>query len=68
MNIKNMEDINSAIYYFYQASDPKKEKIAKMRSESLEWAEETFATLKGLNIDDFRKLYRVEEWTPVSKG
>jgi hypothetical protein len=66
MNIKNMEDTITT-YYFYQASDPTKEKIAKLRSESLEWAEQSFATLKGLSIDDFRKLYRVEEWAAVSK-
>jgi hypothetical protein len=55
-------------YYFYQASDPTKEKIAKLKGQSLEWAVESFATLKGLSINDFRKLYRVEEWAPVSEG
>jgi hypothetical protein len=52
-------------YYFYIAKDPLKEKIAKGRADSLEEATKMFAILKGLDIDEFRKLYTVAIWTPA---
>lgn len=52
-------------YYFYITKDPLKEKIAKAKARSLEEATKTFAILKGLDIDEFRKLYTVASWNPA---
>lgn len=52
-------------YYFYGISDPLKEKIAKGRANSVEEATKMFAVLKGLDINEFRKIYIVAIWNPA---
>lgn len=52
-------------YYFYGTNDPLKEKIAKSRANSIEEAVQFFAILKGLDINEFRKLYTVAVWNPA---
>jgi hypothetical protein len=52
-------------YYFYVISDPLKEKIAKGRANSIDEAMKMFAILKGLDINEFRKIYAVGIWNPA---
>jgi hypothetical protein len=49
-------------YYFYIKKDPLKEKIAKTKADSEAEALKIFATLKGLEENEFRKLYAIAKW------
>jgi hypothetical protein len=40
--------------------DSSKEKIAKINAGSLEEAEALFAEVKGLKLNEFKKIYNVE--------
>ena len=51
-------------FFFYNLNDLAKEKIAKTKAFSLEEAEMTFSIVKGLQIDEFRKIYKVEKYNP----
>lgn len=51
-------------FYFYRLNDLGKEKIAKTKTVSLEEAERTFSIIKGLPIDEFKKIYVVERYNP----
>jgi len=51
-------------FFFYNLNDLDKEKIAKTKAFSLEEAEMTFSIVKGLQIDEFRKIYKVEKHNP----
>ena len=48
-------------YRFYSKSDPSKETIMSWPSSSFEQAVERFAQIKNLPIEDFTKLFDVEE-------
>jgi hypothetical protein len=49
-------------YYFYITKDPLREKVAKTKADSEAEALRIFATLKGLDENEFRKLYTIREW------
>jgi len=55
-----MEENKNGKYFFYSVLDSTKEKIAKINAESLEEAEALFAELKGLKLNEFKKIYNVE--------
>ena len=48
-------------YRFYSKEDPQKETIMAWPSSSFETAVERFAQIKNLPVEDFNKLFEVEE-------
>lgn len=48
-------------YKFYSKSDPNKEAITIIEAPDLDAAVTTCSTIKNLTIDDFLKLFKVEE-------
>ena len=49
-----------AEYFFYSKNDSGKEAISKIKAVDLESAEEAFAEIKKLSIDEFKRIYIVE--------
>ena len=48
-------------YRYYSKADPNKETIMSWPSSSLETAIERFAEIKKLPVEDFTKLFEVEQ-------
>jgi len=55
-----MKENTNGEYFFYGALDKTKERISKINAKSLEEAIAFFATLKGLKLNEFKKIYNVE--------
>ena len=55
-----MKENTNGEYFFYGILDTNKERIAKINASSLEEAEALFAALKGLKLNEFKKIYNVE--------
>ena len=60
-NKYNLTSFSMNRYRFYSKSDPSKETIMSWPSSSFEQAVERFAQIKNLPIEDFTKLFDVEE-------
>jgi hypothetical protein len=52
-------EYNSSDYYFYSHLDSNKESIGTCRAGTLGIATYYFASMKGMNIEDFLKLYSI---------
>ena len=52
-------EYNHNDYYFYSHLDPNKEPIGTCRAGGLGIATYYFASMKGMNTEDFLKLYSI---------
>jgi len=52
-------EYNHSDYYFYSHLDPNKESIGTCRAGTLGIATYYFASMKGMNVEDFLKLYSI---------
>ena len=50
------------LYVYYQKNDPNKEPYGKFEAINLEDAVLIASHVKDMSIDDFLKIFRVEEW------
>jgi hypothetical protein len=55
------------IYIYYHKNDPKKEPYGKFEAINLEDAVLIASHVKDMSIDDFLKIFEVEEWKKNSK-
>jgi hypothetical protein len=51
-----------SLYIYYHKNDPKKEPYGKFEAISLEDAVLIASHIKDMSIDDFLKIFEVEEW------
>jgi hypothetical protein len=55
------------IYIYYQKNDPKKEPYGKFEAVDLEDAILIATHIKQMGVDEFLKIFKVEEWKKNSK-
>ena len=48
-------------YYFFSINDSKKEKLGIVQADSIEGAYMVASRVKNLPLDEFKKLFKVEE-------
>jgi hypothetical protein len=56
-----------SLYIYYRKNDPNKEPYGKFEAINLEDAVLIASHVKDMNIDDFLKIFEVEEWKRNSK-
>lgn len=54
-------------YIYYRKNDPKKEPYGKLEAVDLEDAILIASHVKNMSIEDFLKIFRVEQWKKNSK-
>jgi hypothetical protein len=56
-----------SLYIYYHKNDPKKEPYGKFEAVDLEDAVLIASHVKDMSIDEFLKIFEVEEWKRNSK-
>lgn len=51
-----------SLYIYYRKNDPKKEPYGKFEAVNLEDAILIAAHVKDMSVEDFKKIFKVEEW------